>query len=135
MNIKTLEEARAHFQKDVFAMNLGIEIVRADEQGAVCTVTVREEQKNALGRVQGGFLFTLADFTFAVAANLWRMGTVTLESSIHFLAPPRGDKLTATARPKSQGGRIAVYEVSVCDEDGAEVALVTATGYATARKE
>ncbi len=131
--MRTLEEVRAHFAKDRFAAELGIEILRADEGGAVCAVTVQEAQKNALGRVQGGFLFTLADFTFAVAANLWRMGTVTLESSIHFLAPPRGDRLTATARPMSQGGRVAVYAVHINDEDGTEVALVTATGYATKR--
>ena len=129
--MNSLEEVRAHFAKDRFAAQMGIEILRADETGAECAVTVREDQRNALGRVQGGFLFTLADFAFAVAANTRRMGTVTLESGIHFLAPPGGKRLTALAKPKSMGGRVAVYEVEVRDEEGTLVALVTCTGYLT----
>ena len=129
--MNSLEEVRAHFAKDRFAAQMGIEILWADETGAECAVTVRDDQVNALGRVQGGFLFTLADFAFAVAANTHRMGTVTLESDIHFLAQPEGRRLAAVARPKSLGGRVTVYEVEVHDEEGTLVALVTCTGYRT----
>ncbi|MDL2252608.1 PaaI family thioesterase [Ruminococcaceae bacterium OttesenSCG-928-I18] len=129
--MKTIEEIRAHFQKDRFAAKLGIQIERAGQGEAVCSVQVTEEQKNALGRVQGGFLFTLADFTFAVAANSRQMGTVTLDSHIHYLAAPADGRLTAMAVPKSTGGRISVYEVFIRDEHGQEVALMTATGYRT----
>ncbi len=127
--MKDITEIRAHFAKDRFATALGIEIESADESGAVCTARVQPQQTNALGRVQGGFIYTLADFTFAVAANTHRMGTVTLQSNIHYLAAPKGEVLTATARPLSLGGRVAVYEVAVRDENGEVAAMVTATGY------
>ena len=131
--MKNIEEIRAHFSKDRFAKNLGIYIETANDQMAVCSVDVTDDQMNALGRVQGGLLFTLADFTFAVAANTREMGTVTLESAIHYLAPPKGKRLVATAKPKNVGGRISVYEVDIEDESGKLVACLTATGYKTGK--
>ncbi len=127
--MKTLQEIRRYFEQDQFAMQLGFEILCVESEKTVCRVVVPESQKNALGRVQGGFLFTLADFTFAVAANVRSVGTVTMNSTIHFLAPPKGDLLLATARPKQLGKRICVYEVDVCDEEGTCVATAICTGY------
>ncbi len=126
--MKTLEEIRNYFLQDKFATDLGIEILSADDEKSVCRVPIPALQKNALGRVQGGFLFTLADFAFAVAANIHCVGTVTVTGTIHFLAAPKGDFLMATARRKQGGKRLCLYEVSVCDDSGKEVCFATFTG-------
>lgn len=129
--METLEEIRAYFAQDRFAAELGIEITQAGDGCATCRATASQSQCNALGRVQGGFIFTLADFTFAVAAGSTGRPAVTLESSIHYLRPPATLALSATARPRHLGGRTCVYEVSVQDASGEPVALVTTTGYHT----
>ncbi len=126
--MKTLQEIRQHFQQDQFASQLGIKILYCNDEKTLCQVPIAELQKNALGRAQGGLLFTLADFTFAVAANVHCLGTVTVNSSIHFLAAPQGNILQSEARPKRLGKRLCVYEVELFDETDTIVALATFTG-------
>lgn len=127
--MKTLEELRAFFEGDRFAMEQGIVIESADEQGAVCSLALRPDQKNAMGSAQGGLVYTLADFAFAVAANAANFGTVTLNSTIHYLKGVGEGKLTATARLKSQSRTVCVYEVEVTGPAGQPLALATMTGY------
>lgn len=127
----TLEELRAYFKKDTFAMAQGIVIESATETGARCSLTLNERQKNALGYAQGGLLYTLADFAFAVAANTAGTPTVTLNSTVHYLKPAAKGKITATASLKSKTRTICVYEVQLTDENATPLALATMTGYAT----
>ncbi len=132
--MNTLEEIRRHFEQDKFAMQLGIEILYANQEQARCRVHVPDSQKNALGRVQGGFLFTLADFTFAVAANVYKLGMVTLNGNIHFLSASTGGVLHAEAQAKQLTARLCVYEVEVFDETETRVASATFTGYLPQKK-
>lgn len=59
----------------------------------------RPRHLNAAGTVQGGALFTLADFAFAVAANAGGVLTVSLQNSISFLRAAKPARLTARAEP------------------------------------
>lgn len=127
--MKTLEEIREFFQGDRFAMEQGIVIERAEDGRAVCSMEITPRHLNAVGNVQGGLIFTLADFAFAVAVNCQKVGTVTLDSSIHYLRRAQGSRLTATAVPAHQGGSICLYEVAVRDEVGEMVAKASITGY------
>lgn len=66
-----LTKVREQFKKDRFATEAtGITIEAVDENYAKCQLIVEEKHMNAAGSVMGGALFTLADFTFAVAANV-----------------------------------------------------------------
>ena len=71
----TIEDARAYFMNDRFAMDTtGIEILDVKEKYAKCSFAVDERHQNATGHVMGGAIFTLADFVFAVAGEeygLW----------------------------------------------------------------
>jgi len=72
----------------------------------------------------GGFVFALADSTFAFACNSHGDSTVAAAASIDFLAPVRaGDRLTATARELWRGGRSGLYEIVVANQRGESVAL------------
>ena len=77
----------------------------------------------------GGVLFTLADFCSAVAANsdtLDELHWVSLDSSIHFLAPAAGDSLTAATTPVKRGRTTALYQTAVnCDGKQAAVIMTT----------
>ena len=66
----TLEEIRARFSSDHYAIEVtGIAIQDAQAGYAVCVLPLREDLLNINHKPMGGAIFTLADFTFAVAAN------------------------------------------------------------------
>ena len=127
--MKTLEEIKAFFADDLFATNQGFVIDAVNEDYTQCSVKLNQGHRNAAGNIQGGVIFTLADFAFAVATNHEECSTVTLNSSISFLHAPKGLVLTACARCISKSKRICFYEVSVDDDLGTRVAQVSVTGY------
>lgn len=125
----TLEQAREFFQEDRFAMNMGIEIVEVREGYARCRLPVTPALRNAGGAVQGGAIFTLADFAFAVAANLPGNLTVSVNNSISFLKPGKGAMLFGEAKAISVAKRMCFYEVNITDDLGTLVAVMSVTGY------
>ena len=93
----TIEEVLTRFSGDRFALDAaGVEITAVGEKAAECTVRLRPEHLNSLGRPMGGLIFTLADFCFAVAANADVMGTVSQSANITFLSAAQGETLTLT---------------------------------------
>ena len=126
----TAKEAMARFSGDRFALeSAGIKITAVGEKAAECTVHLRPEHLNSIGRPMGGLLFTLADFCFAVAANSKAMGTVSQAANITFLSAAQGKTLTARAHCIRDGHTTCLYQVDVTDETGALVAYVTVGGY------
>lgn len=124
-----LEELRRFFQADRFAMDAGIAIDEAEPGRAVCSMTVEPRHLNAGNGVQGGAIFTLGDFAFAVAANAGQPLTVSLSNQISFLHPAKGTKLIAEASCLTSGKRVCFYRVVIRDELGTDVAEMTVNGY------
>lgn len=136
MDTKTEEErlqaVRERFAADKFATGtVGIEITRADRGSAECRLIVGPQHLNARGTVQGGAIFTLADFTFAVAANgcSEQTDTISLQHDITYLAVAKGHELHARAECIKQGRHTGMYTVDVTDELGTHVAYMTVNGY------
>ena len=65
----TLEEVKAFFSNDRVAMDMGCVILEADSTHSVVRIDIEEKHYNGNNCVQGGVMFTLADFACAVAAN------------------------------------------------------------------
>ena len=126
---QTLEEARAYFAGDRFAAVNGMALDELTEDGAICSVTLGDDHRNAMGRVMGGVIFTLADFAFAVAANRDHSPTVALDANVHFMRDTAGSRLRAAAVRVKRGRSTSVYEIRVTDDLGKLVALVVSTGY------
>jgi len=127
--MKTLEEAKRFFANDIFAVEVtGIEILQVGKAYAKCSLHVQKKHLNASHVVMGGVLFTLADFTFAVAANIDQPLTVSLSSQITYLNPARGEYLFAEAVCEKTGKRSCTFTITITDEHGAKIALVSATG-------
>lgn len=128
----SLEELRERFSHDLYATTLtGVEIVEAEPGRALCRVMLRPEHMNANGVPMGGAVFTLADFTYAVAANGFAQDRtyVTQNVSISFLSPARGGELLGEARRIKDGRATCLYEVDVRDELGSHVAHAVVTGF------
>ena len=127
--MKTLEEVRKIFEGDRFATENGAVIEEIGDHSATCSLILTDSHRNAMGAVMGGTYFMLADFAFAVAANLETMGCVSLHSDISFLGAAKGKKLIAKAVCVKDGRSTACYRVDVTDDLGNLAATVTTTGY------
>lgn len=127
--MKTLEEVRELFSKDRFATENFAVIEEIGENYAKCSMLLNERHKNAMGSVMGGAIFTLADFTFAVATNWQEMKTVSISSNIAFLGTVKGNKLIAETNMIKNGRSTCYYQVKICDDLGNIVADVTITGF------
>ncbi len=129
-----VESVKAYFKEDNFAMQMGIEILKADEEESICVLPVKASLYNAGGTVQGGALFTLADFAFAVASNCGGRHTVSQSASVSFLKPGVGKMLYAKARKISSGKSTCHYSVFVTNEEDVLVAHVTINGFVIGEK-
>lgn len=127
-----LKKLREHFANDKYASeSTDCVIEDADENYAKCSFIISEKHQNAVHGVMGGAIFTLADFTFAVAVNGLKKEriTVSLVSQISFLSSPKGSKLIAEAHCIKQGRSTSCYEISISDDTNRRIALVTFTGF------
>ncbi|MBR6632831.1 MAG: PaaI family thioesterase [Clostridia bacterium] len=125
-----LERVREFFCGDVFATSAtGIVIDEIGDKWAKCTLKLDSRHKNAANQVMGGVIFTLADFTFAVATNRGKDAvTVTTSSNISFVGTVKGDTLIAQTRLLKDGRRSCFYEIEVKDELGNLVAVASTVG-------
>jgi acyl-CoA thioesterase len=97
----------------------------------VARLRLAERHLNGVGVVQGGAVFTLADFAFAVACNTAGPVALAIDVAISFLAATRSGTLTATATEVSRSSKLSRVEVEVRDAAGARVALFHGTAYVT----
>ena len=90
---------------------------------------ISDEHLNGIGTVHGGALFTLADFTFAVAANSHGRVTVAINANISYMKAVSRGKLTAEAREISLNPKLATYTIDIIDEDGELIAIFQGLAY------
>jgi len=101
-----------------------IDLVECAPGRAVLRMAVRESMLNGHGICHGGFIFTLADSTFAYACNSRNHATVAAGCSIEFLQSARlGDVLTCEGIEQVLQGRHGVYDMRVVNQRGDVVAL------------
>lgn len=124
-----MDQIREFFKRDHFAAYNSIKLLEISKGNATAQMTVTDKHLNGINTVHGGALFTLADFTFAVAANSWGRVTVATNANISYLKATKSGVLTATAREVSKGFRIANYTVEITDEEGDLVALFQGMAY------
>lgn len=109
---------------DHAARGLGMRIADVGPGTATLTMAVRSEMVNGHGICHGGFIFAVADSTFAYACNSFNHRTVAAGVDINFLAPAHlGDILTARGHSRQQGSRSGVYDIEVTNQAGMLVAV------------
>lgn len=124
-----LEEAKNFFKNDIYATETtGITILEVNNNYAKCAFDIEPRHLNAANTVMGGAIFTLADFTFAVAANYGKPLTVTLTSQISYLSAPKGTQLTAEAHCTKEGRTAVFFLIDIKDNLGNPVASVSVNG-------
>ena len=91
---------------------MGMELLSCEPGRATVRMRVQKLHLNGHQICHGGFIFTLADTTFAFACNAYNELSVASGFDVNILASAQlGDVLTAQAQELSKGGRTGVYEV------------------------
>jgi acyl-CoA thioesterase len=86
-------------------------------------MTLQPHHWNGLGIVQGGAIFTPADFAFAAASNSHGTVAVAINVNISFMKAVKTGVLWAEARELSRNFKIGTYTADIKDEQGELVAL------------
>ena len=101
-----------------------LELIDCTPGRASMRMTVRAEQLNGHQICHGGFIFTLADSTFAFACNSHNKNAVASSASIEFLRPTyEGDVLTCDGQEQTLQGRHGIYDMRVSNQRGEVVAM------------
>jgi acyl-CoA thioesterase len=124
-----MEELFRIFAKDEFAKLCGITIVSVEPGKAICEMALTPNHLNGLQSAHGGAIFTLADFTFALACNSRGMPAVAINAHISFLKAARSGTLRAEAKEISLHARLGTYLIEVTDQSSERVALFQGTAY------
>ena len=103
---------------------MGMELLSCEPGRAVIRMAVQPLHLNGHQICHGGFIFTLADSTFAFACNSYNRNTVAAGASIEFLKPAHaGDVLTCEATEQVMSGRHGVYDMKVTNQRGEVIAM------------
>lgn len=118
-----------YFEKDKFTAFVGIKLIEVKPGYAIANMEINDKHLNAVNIVQGGVIFTLADFAFAAASNSHGQLSLGINANISYFRSPKGKTLTAEAKEIFVNNKIASYNVEIFDEDKDIVASFTGMVY------
>jgi acyl-CoA thioesterase len=108
---------------DTASRELGMALEHVGAGHAVLTMPVTERMLNGHRVCHGGYIFALADSTFAFACNAYNMLCLAQHCSVTYLRPAHlGEVLRAEARERAREGRGGIYDVRVTGGDGRVIA-------------
>jgi len=103
---------------------MGMQLMSCEPGRAVIQMTVKEMHLNGHKICHGGFIFTLADSTFAFACNSYNKVAVAAGCSIEFLKPGQlGDVLICVGQEQALSGRHGIYDMKVTNQKGDVIAM------------
>lgn len=114
---------------DRFARLVGVRLLEVRPGYAVTEMEITDNHLNGVDRVQGGAIFTLADYAFAAASNSDGIPTLGININITYFKSPRGKKIRAEASEVNVQNRIGGYKVDIFDDDDTLIACFSGLGY------
>ena len=125
----TIKKLELLLQNDRFAKHNEIRLVSIGIGEAKAEMEISEKHLNGVNIIQGGALFTLADFAFAAASNSHGRIAVAANASISFFKGVSSGRLTAFAQEINSGKTLSSYNVDICDDTGTKIAFFSATAF------
>jgi acyl-CoA thioesterase len=123
------ESIAAVFARDAFAGGNGMRLVEVRLGYARTEMTVEARHLNAVGILQGGAVFTLADLAFAAASNSHGVVALACQVDITYFKGVSSGRLTATAEEIARTRKLSTCLIRVTDEAGELVALFKGLAY------
>jgi acyl-CoA thioesterase len=103
---------------------MGMQLLECTPGRAVVQMEVKKLHLNGHQICHGGFIFTLADTSFAFACNSHNKVAVAAGCSIEFLKSGLlGDVLTCVGVEQTLTGRHGIYDMRVTNQDGEVIAM------------
>ena len=124
-----MDTVKRFFKKDKFAERANIKLLSVAPGQARAKMTLHPHHLNGYGTVQGGAIFTLADFAFAAASNSHGNVAIAINVSITFMKAGTTGTLWAEAREVSKNFKLGSYTVEVKDDQGELVAVFQGLAY------
>jgi acyl-CoA thioesterase len=124
-----MEQIKRCMANDQFAAWSNIELIEVSPGFARAKMTLQPHHWNGLKTVHGGAIFTLADFTFAAAANSHGTVSVAINASITFMKAAETGVLVAEAREVSKNFKIGTYAVEIKNDKGDLIAQFQGLAY------
>lgn len=122
--------AEAMFSRDQASQRLGMKIISVAPGRAIMTMPVENHMIQGHNSCHGGYLFTLADSTFAFACNTYDKATVASGCSIEYVTPAKeGDVLIASAEELSRGNRTGIYDITISNQNDQVIAYFRGKSY------
>ena len=116
-------------ENDTFGKSNRMKLTAVQEGHAEAVMEITDNSCNAVGTVQGGAIFTLADMAFAAAANSYGDKCVAMSAAASFIRPGTGRQPHAEAKTVSKGRRSCVVDADVRNDEGKLVAKIQFTGF------
>lgn len=110
-----------------FARFIGIEIESVGMDRVECSLELRPELMNSMGRGHGGAVYALVDHTFAIACNM-RHPCTGQSNNITFYRPASG-RLRAVCEAINRSRSLEMYDVRVYSEEGKLIASAVCTAF------
>ncbi len=116
---------QAMWAKDTASKDtMGMQLMECSPGRAVVQMHVKPLHLNGHQICHGGFIFTLADTTFAFACNSHNTVAVAAACSIEFLKSGQlGDVLTCVGVEQTLSGRHGIYDMRVTNQLGEVIAM------------
>lgn len=116
-------------QNDLFARHCGIELLDGKPGWARAKMEIKPFHLNGAKTVHGGAIFSLADFTFAVAANSQGQLALAISTNMSFVKAAYAGTLYAEAEELSINRKLGTYQVRIIDEKQQLIAQFHGTAF------
>lgn len=117
-----------------FMTHNGLYLIETKENYAKIGVDITDKSLNPYGIIHGGLIYTLADSVMGIALATTGKTGVTLNCSIDYLKPGKGEKLFADTKVIKSGKTINVYNVNIVNENNDLIAVASGTYYVNNQK-
>lgn len=107
---------------------MGFRVEPGEAGECVVRLPVDRRLHNPMGRVHGGVIAALADAAMGIAFGRTldkNQDFSTIDLTVQFMRPVRGDTLKATARVRQRGLRIGFVECDITDSRSRLIASAT----------
>ncbi|MFT4603001.1 MAG: acyl-CoA thioesterase [Arenicella sp.] len=134
MSLSPKEIINKMMAADKMSQWLGIEVLDYNPGNVSIKMKVRSEMVNGFDVAHGGITYSLADSALAFSCNSHGIRSMSIETSIsHQKMVKVGDELTVKSKELSLSRKIAVYEMSVYNQEEDLVAHFKGTVYRSSK--
>jgi len=124
------DKIKQRIENEPYGRLFAIKVVEIRKGYSKVVMAAKPEFENMFNIIQGGAVFSLADFAFAAAVNAYEEMAVAMNINISYIkSAMSGEELTAEAKEISRGSKTSVYSITVKNNKQELIAVLQAVAY------